>query len=307
MTTLLKLLIWNFEPVSEEYIEAAMLLSDAREAYDNSCTDGNYLKFDSRYLARAGDWLVWAENTSTRDWLKEFFMSDTFASKYRAALISDRGDLVRYTVKVQCPDSFRENKTILNHLFSAMGNIGYRRLSDEIRWYADPTVQKSYTQAKKNRKKFNPPSARAPYDKMFWVKVSQSGHRTIQENPDKLRLGFGSGKLKFELAKGSNPGNKRARAAQGDDEAEGSRPATVPRRDSEHDQQEQQPEQARGLNRSLSQMSLEKVDDADDVGNRENDTVDDDDGEDVFERVTDQVEGPIITEEIPVEPETEGE
>ena len=254
----------DFSPIGQDCKHAAKILAKARTRYENDVSEDDYLHFSSRLL-RSGDWIVWAEDQYTRDWLGISLLQRDFSLKYRATLLSVRGALVRYTVKVSWPDSEDPNEPIIDHLFSNLGNLGYIRLSDEIRWYADPTIQKSYTQSKKNKKKYSPP-ADAMYDKMFWLKVSPAVHRIVQDNLNRLRTGYGVGTLKVELAKGqdSSAASKRSRPTDGDDQ-EGERPSRHARHDGPVDTVNlASPEIPRDLNRSLSQLSLDQVEDTDD-------------------------------------------
>ena len=221
----------DLTPVNERYRIAGKMLKRARMEYDEDRDGLDNLKFSSRTL-RSGDWIVWAENESTLAWLKDFFSSSEFNNEFRATLVSDRGPLVRYAIKVQgAEDASEENQKIVDHMFKATGYPGYFRISDELRWYADPAVQKAYTAAKKNRKKYNPP-ADAEFDKMFFLKVSKHAHMIMRDNWDRIRFHFGLGKLKVELAKGSENilNNKRSRPDGGDEEE---RPAQQPRQDEE--------------------------------------------------------------------------
>ena len=243
----------DYRPIGPEFKGAARLLAKARNAHDDNVEEDKYLKFDSRHL-RSGDWIVWAEDLETRNWLCSFFLTDDFINDYRATLISERGELIRYTVKVSWPDSEDDNAVIFNHVLYNIGNPGYFRLSDEIKWYSDPQIQKAHAQAKKNKKKYSPPP-NSMFDKMFWVKVSPAVHKILQENWNRLRLGYGAGKLKMELAKGQEglTTSKRPRSVDGDDEAL-ARPAQAARREDDA------PEIARTLYRTMSQLSLDQID-----------------------------------------------
>ena len=79
----------------------------------------------------------------------------------------------------------------------------------------------------------------------------------MQDNWDRLRLHYGVGKLKIELARGSDNviNNKRSRPADEDDNAV-ERPAQQARHETDKDE----PEGARALNRSMSQLSIELTD-----------------------------------------------
>ena len=245
----------DFNPVHDLYKKAARMLMEAREEYEDT-RDGFYLKFNSRSL-RSGDWIVWAEDDSTLSWLGSFFHDELFTAKFRATLVSDRGPLVRYAIKVQGLTAEKENKTIVDRLFRETGYPGYVRISDELRWYTDPAIQKANLLAKKQKKSFKPPLD-AEYDKMFFLKVTQHAHKIMQENWDRLRIHQGVGKLKIELAKGSENvlGNKRVRPADDDDE---SRPSRHPRQEGETEADP--PEEARDLRRSMSQLSIDLTDD----------------------------------------------
>ena len=156
----------DFTALGDDFLEAAELVSLARTEYDMNQEEGEHLRFDSKLL-RSGDWMIWTENEYTRDWFKGFFATAPFCNRFRGTLISDRGNLIRYAFKVQHPDSIKDNQLIVDHVTRRLGKFGYLRISDEIRWYEDQTVQKAYTSAKKNRKKYTPPE-RARYDKMFF-------------------------------------------------------------------------------------------------------------------------------------------
>ena len=252
----------DYKPLGVNSKAAAKMLAKARKLHDDNTSEDGYLKLDSRLL-RSGDWLVWAEDLATRDWLAGFFLSDDFINDFRATLISDRGTLVRYTVKVAWPDSEDDNEEILDSILYNIGNPGYVRLSDELKWFSDPSIQKAQVAARKNKKTFTPPKD-AMFDKMFWVKVSPDVHRILQDNWSRLRVGYGAGKLKIELAKGQESllSSKRARSIDGD--VDGERPAQAARIVGPEGETEvinlEEAELGRNLNRSLSQMSLERFD-----------------------------------------------
>ena len=229
----------DFKPIGSDSKRAARLLAKARKAHNNNAAEDDILNFDSRHLS-GGDWLVWAESVETRDWLSSFFLTDDFINEFRATLISDRGVLVRYTIKVSWPDSEDDNQEIVDSILFNIGHPGYIRLSDEIiKWYSDPAIQKAHVAAKKNKRNYiapPPTPADSMYDKMFWIKVSPDVHRMFQDNWHRLRLGYGSGKLKMELAKGQDLllSAKRTRAWD-DDGGEDQRPAQSARTEAPED------------------------------------------------------------------------
>ena len=113
-----KITLPNFSPVQDRYRKAAKLLKKARTEYEDSGVAS--LKFSSRTL-RSGDWIVWAEDRATLEWLGQFFLAPSFTGSFRATLVSERGPLLRYAVKVQGMDAEDPNQTIVDSLFRDTG------------------------------------------------------------------------------------------------------------------------------------------------------------------------------------------
>ena len=184
-------------PLHEDYRGAASLLGKARTAYDRERPQALRLKFNSK-LIRAGDWMVWAEDASTLEWLTRFFQSQEFSQQYKAILMVNRGEMIKYKVKVLAPDSTTDFDPLLAHLFDELGCFGYVRFTNETRWYKDPAVNEKYQQAVKKRKSSQFKDKGAEYDKFIWIKMSVEAHNILQENLDKLNYYYGVTKMSLE-------------------------------------------------------------------------------------------------------------
>ena len=198
-------------PLFDEYREAALLLGNARKIYDKNRPQVDRLKFNSKRI-RAGDWLVWAENEPTKEWLTIFFTSPDFIEFYKATLMSDRGQMVKYKVKVPAPDSTTDFDLLLAHLFDELGCFGYVRFTNETRWYKDPKVNEKYNTAIKKKKVSQFKDDDAEYDKFIWIKMSTDASRFLDDNLDKLNYHYGVTKMILE--KVPDRGEKRDNQGQ---------------------------------------------------------------------------------------------
>ena len=196
----------NDAALFDDYIEVANMLSEAKRAEDSGRTLANKLKINSKKI-RCGDWLVWANDESTRDWLAGFFMTEEFTKTYKATLMADRGEMVKYKIRVQAPDSTHDFADILGTLFEGLGDFGYRRFVNETRWYKDPKVNDKYQAAVKKKKTSQFKDGGSEYDKLIWIKMSLSAHELLQENWDKLNVWYGLNPLTIERP--ADRGDKR--------------------------------------------------------------------------------------------------
>ena len=184
-------------PLFDDYREAAMILAKARKVYDKTRPQSERLKFNSKKI-RAGDWLVWAENDRTKDWLTEFFSTPDFSQSYKATLMASRGLMVKYKVKVPAPDSTTDFDPLLSHLFDELGCFGYVRFTNETRWYKDPKVNERYTAAIKKKKVSQFKDNDEEYDKFIWIKMSVEASRILEDNLDRLNYHYGVTKMTLE-------------------------------------------------------------------------------------------------------------
>ena len=177
--------------------EAAMILAKARKVYDKTRPQSERLKFNSKKI-RAGDWLVWAENDRTKDWLSDFFSTPDFSEFYKATLMASRGLMVKYKIKVPAPDSTTDFDPLLSHLFDELGCFGYVRFTNETRWYKDPKVNERYTAAIKKKKVSQFKDNDEEYDKFIWIKMSVEASRILEDNLDRLNYHYGVTKMTLE-------------------------------------------------------------------------------------------------------------
>ena len=182
----------DFSPLGDLYKDAAHLLGTARRAEDQLRPVGWSLKFNSRKL-RSGDWIVWALDQGTLAWLESFFNSENFAPYYKATIVASRGQLVKYSVGITAPDSMVYNyEEVLTELFKDIPQMGYVRFFDEQKRYKDEEDIKGQKEAKKNKEEFE---GTGDYDKMIWVRMSQSAHQVVMRNEHLLGIWMGVGCL----------------------------------------------------------------------------------------------------------------
>ena len=182
----------DLSPIGDYYKDAAALLAEARKAEDRMRPVGWSLKFNSRKL-RSQDWIVWALNQDTMTWLKAFFASEYFAPFYRASIVAERGQLVKYSIGVTAPDSMMyTHEEIIEELFKAMPRMGYYRFFDEQKRYKDEEDIKAHKEAKQKKKDY---VGKGDYDKMIWVRMSQQAHETVMKNEHLLGIWVGVGCL----------------------------------------------------------------------------------------------------------------
>ena len=184
-------------PLYDDYKEAADLLCKARMAFDKTKPQAQRLKFNSKRI-RSGDWLVWAEDEDTLEWLKRFFSDRSFSTHFKATLMSERGETVKYKVKVLAPDSARPFDELLSHLFDELGCFGYVRFTNETKWYKDPTVNERYMTAVKKKKSSQFKDGGAEFDKFIWIKMSLDAHEFLEANLHRLNYHFGVTKMSIE-------------------------------------------------------------------------------------------------------------
>ena len=191
-------------PLWEDYMEIASMLARARRAEDKKRADENKpnLKFDSKSL-RSGDWIILAKNLDTKVWLGRFFNADGFEQKYRATLMSDQENYIKYALRVNPPDSTEPNQDILDHLFQRFSNIGYVRIVNDSRNYRDRDggneTNKAYHKALKKRVDFDDKGT--PYIKTIWLKMSPEANDLIMSRWEDLNFWFGVTEMELERAK----------------------------------------------------------------------------------------------------------
>ena len=119
----------------------------------------------------------------------------------------DRGETVKYKVKVPAPDSTTDFDTLLSHLFEELGCFGYVRFTNETRWYRDPKVNERYQHAIKKKKVSQFKDDGEEYDKFIWIKLSLDAHEILSNNMDKLNYYYGVTKMTVEIPQ--DRGDKR--------------------------------------------------------------------------------------------------
>ena len=147
----------DYTPVGNDFMKAATLLSEEKRRQDARFENDQIpkiLKINSRSI-RTGDWLVWAEDDYTLCWLKEFFAYEGFAQQFRATLIADRGQLVKYKIKVQAPESLKSKEELAEYIFRGVPPLGYVRFADESRRYKNQEVNEAYYKAQKKKVDFD--------------------------------------------------------------------------------------------------------------------------------------------------------
>ena len=133
----------DMTPIYDDFMIAADMLGDAKEKADKAKNEGKSrrdpkikLKIDSRKL-KCGDWIVMAEDDYTKQWLADYLSTEEFTAKFRATLVSERGDDYKYTLRIQPPASKIPNEEILEHLFEDFEEVGYVRIINDTRFYKD--------------------------------------------------------------------------------------------------------------------------------------------------------------------------
>ena len=186
----------DYSALGDDFVDAARLLARARREEDEQRELGRGLKLDSRSIW-TGDWIVFAENEDTKAWLYEFFDSDDFIQEFRAVLVSSRGQLVKYSIEVQYPDSLDENLTIMKHVLNRFRDIGYVRYADEKRKFKCKETQSNYDTIKSTEKKEQFFARGVSFIKFIYFKMSMSAHLIFQEEQEKVNVDYGVRKLKI--------------------------------------------------------------------------------------------------------------
>ena len=196
-------------PIHDDFVIAAEMLGDAIVDADRAKnrnrekgTPKVTLRIDSRKL-RCGDWIVMAEDQYTKDWLLEYFQTTDFTKKFRATLVSERGDDFNYSIKIQPPGSKRPSDEILEHLFEDIDDRGYVRINNESRFYKEPdnsgTINKAYHKSLKKGTPFD--DGGVPYVKTLWLRMDSQANEIFEANPTDLNVYFRAGKLEIERVK----------------------------------------------------------------------------------------------------------
>ena len=192
----------DLSPVGDDYIEAAEMLKKAKKEDAKTRDPDLSLKIDSRKL-RSGDWIVLAKDLMTKEWLLNFFNSESFCEKFKATLCSERGDDHKYVVRVQPPDSTESTDELLTWLFRKYKDLGYVRIISETRVYRDRDggneTNKAYHKALKKGQDFDDKGV--PYIKSIWLRMNAQANEHITKEEHLLSLWPSFGICELEIDK----------------------------------------------------------------------------------------------------------
>ena len=184
----------------DDFQYAAKMLRTAKAIRDEGLEDKDKLKINTRSL-KCGDWIVLADDEMTKEWLANYFANSVqFRSQYRATLMSERGRQIKYTVRVQPPESRDEAPAILTSLFAKVGYFGYVRVVSESRFYNDERIRNAYHKALKKRALNKFSDEGKPYVKTIWLRMTVDASNCLVENWSELSLYYGINRLEVEMA-----------------------------------------------------------------------------------------------------------
>ena len=199
----------DMQPIHEDFMVAADMLGEARMKADKEKnrnrakgTPKIILKIDSRKL-RSGDWIVMAEDCYTKTWLTEYFATAEFKEKFTATLVSERGDTFNYSIKIQPPDSRRDNDELMAYILEDVEEQGYWRINNESRFYKDKDnsgeTNKAYHKSLKKGTPFDDHGV--PYVKTLWLRMNALANEVFEADPTDLNIYFRSGKIEIDKVK----------------------------------------------------------------------------------------------------------
>ena len=191
---------YDGSPLFDDFQYVAQILRTAKIIRDQDLPDENKLKINTRTL-KCGDWIVLADDEDTKIWLANYFAnSGQFRASYRATLMSERGRQIKYTIRVQPPESKDDATKILDSLFAKVGHFGYVRVVSESRFYNDERIRNAYHKALKKRALNKFSDEGKPYVKTIWLRMSVEASNTLVDLWDELNLYYGINRLEIEMA-----------------------------------------------------------------------------------------------------------
>ena len=212
----------DWSPLEEDFLAPAEMLAKERRIADKERKRRGLrvMRFDSKKL-NSGDWIVLAKNEETKEWLASFFATESFSARFRATLVSDQSEYVKYALKVGIYDSKVDSKVLLDHLFEDIYDLGYWRVINETRNYKDKDgeINKAYHKALKKRIDFDDKGT--PYVKTIWLRFSPETEKAILDNWEDLNFWYGVNEMELEKVKdkkkgkqaSEQPGEQRSSAA----------------------------------------------------------------------------------------------